>query len=283
MNQDQLKQAVAQAAVDLILPKLDDKSIVGVGTGSTANCFIDALAQHKGAFDGAVASSEATAARLKGHGIPVYELNTVSDLEFYVDGADESDEHLNLIKGGGAALTREKIVAAVASSEATAARLKGHGIPVYELNTVSDLEFYVDGADESDEHLNLIKGGGAALTREKIVAAVAKTFICIADASKLVPVLGEFPLPVEVIPMARSHVARELVKLGGDPVYREGVLTDNGNIILDVYNMQITNPVQLETQINAIVGVVTNGLFAARPADLLLLGTSEGVKTLRAE
>jgi ribose 5-phosphate isomerase A len=203
MTQDQLKQAVAQAAVDLILPKLDDKSIVGVGTGSTANCFIDALAQHKGAFDGAVASSEATAARLKGHGIPVYELNTVSDLEFYIDGADESDAHLNLI--------------------------------------------------------------------------------CIADASKLVPVLGAFPLPVEVIPMARSHVARQLVKLGGDPVYREGVLTDNGNIILDVHNLQITNPVELESQINAIVGVVTNGLFAARPADVLLLGTAEGVKTLRAE
>ena len=222
MTQDQLKQAVAQAAVDFILPKLDDKSVVGVGTGSTANCFIDALALHKGAFDGAVASSEATAARLK-----------------------------------------------------------GHGIPVYELNTVSDLEFYVDGADESDEQLNLIKGGGAALTREKIVAAVAKTFICIADASKLVPVLGAFPLPVEVIPMARSHVARELVKLGGDPVYREGVVTDNGNIIIDVFNMQITNPVELERQINNIVGVVTNGLFAARPADLLLLGTPEGVKTLR--
>ncbi|RMM67374.1 Ribose-5-phosphate isomerase A [Pseudomonas savastanoi pv. glycinea] len=221
MTQDQLKQAVAQAAVDFILPKLDDKSIVGVGTGSTANCFIDALAKHKAAFDGAVASSEATAARLK-----------------------------------------------------------GHGIPVYELNTVSDLEFYVDGADESDEHLNLIKGGGAALTREKIVAAVAKTFICIADGSKLVPVLGAFPLPVEVIPMARSHVARQLVKLGGDPVYREGVLTDNGNIIIDVHNMSITNPVELEAQINAIVGVVTNGLFAARPADLLLLGTTEGVKTL---
>ncbi len=164
MNQE----AVAQAAVDFILPKLDDKSIVGVGTGSTANCFIDALAKHKGAFDGAVASSEATAARLK-----------------------------------------------------------GHGIPVYELNTVSDLEFYVDGADESDEHLNLIKGGGAALTREKIVAAVAKTFICIADASKLVPVLGTFPLPVEVIPMARSHVARELVKLGGDPVYRATTATSS--------------------------------------------------------
>ena len=221
MNQDQLKQAVAQAAVDFILPQLDAKSVVGVGTGSTANCFIDALAQHKAEFDGAVASSEATAARLK-----------------------------------------------------------GHGIPVYELNAVSDLEFYVDGADESDEHLNLIKGGGAALTREKIVAAVARTFICIADASKLVPVLGSYPLPVEVIPMARSHVARELVKLGGDPVYREGVSTDNGNQILDVYNLSIVNPRELEAQINNIVGVVTNGLFAARPADLLLLGTADGVKTL---
>ncbi|WP_426151691.1 ribose-5-phosphate isomerase RpiA [Pseudomonas sp. DC3000-4b1] len=219
MNQDQLKQAVAQAAVDHILPSLNDKSIVGVGTGSTANLFIDALARHKGAFDGAVASSEATAARLK-----------------------------------------------------------GHGIPVYDLNTVGELEFYVDGTDESDERLHLIKGGGAALTREKIVAAVARQFICIADASKLVPVLGQFPLPVEVIPMARSHVARELVKLGGDPVYRDGVVTDNGNIILDVHNMHITDPVALENAINQIVGVVTNGLFAARPADLLLLGTAEGVK-----
>ncbi|WP_010485598.1 ribose-5-phosphate isomerase RpiA [Pseudomonas sp. S9] len=221
MTQDQLKQAVAQAAVDHILPKLDAKSIVGWGTGSTANSFIYALAKHKMEFDGAVASSEATAARLK-----------------------------------------------------------GHGIPVYELNTVSDLEFYVDGADESDERLNLIKGGGAALTREKIVAAVAKTFICIAGASKLVPVLGAFPLPVEVSPMARSHVARGRVKLGGDPGYREGVVTDNGNVILDVFNLQIVNPIELETRINAIVGVVTNGLFAARGADLLLLGTSEGVKSL---
>ena len=152
----------------------------------------------------------------------------------------------------------------------------------YQLAGVGDAdEGLGHGADESDAHLNLIKGGGAALTREKIVAAVAKTFICIADASKLVPVLGAFPLPVEVIPMARSHVARQLVKLGGDPVYREGVVTDNGNIILDVHNLQITNPVELESQINAIVGVVTNGLFAARPADLLLLGTSEGVKTLK--
>ena len=222
MTQDQLKQAVAQAAVDFIRPQLDSKSVIGVGTGSTANCFIDALAKHKMEFDGAVASSEATAQRLK-----------------------------------------------------------GHGIPVYELNTVADLEFYVDGCDESDEQLHLIKGGGAALTREKIVAAVARTFICIADGSKLVPVLGAFPLPVEVIPMARSHVARELVKLGGDPVYREGVVTDNGNVILDVFNLSIVNPVELESQINAIVGVVTNGLFAARSADLLLLGTADGVKTLR--
>ena len=220
MTQDQLKLAVAQAAVDHILPSLTDKSVVGVGTGSTANLFIDALARHKGAFDGEVASSEATATRLK-----------------------------------------------------------SHGIPVYDLNTVGELEFYVDGTDESDERLHLIKGGGAALTREKIVAAVARRFICIADASKLVPVLGQFPLPVEVVPMARSHVARELVKLGGDPVYREGVVTDNGNIILDVHNLHITDPVALETSINQIVGVVTNGLFAARPADLLLLGTSEGVKT----
>lgn len=221
MTQDQLKQAVAQAAVDHILPHLDSKSVIGVGTGSTANCFIDALARHKTEFDGAVASSEASAARLK-----------------------------------------------------------QHGIPVYELNVVSELEFYVDGADEANERLELIKGGGAALTREKIVAAVARQFICIADQSKLVPLLGSFPLPVEVIPMARSHVARELVKLGGDPVYREGVITDNGNVILDVHNLRIDSPADLEARINNIVGVVTNGLFAARPADLLLLGTADGVKSL---
>lgn len=222
MTQEQLKQAVAQAAVDFILPQLDNKSVIGVGTGSTANCFIEALARHKTEFDGAVASSEATATRLK-----------------------------------------------------------QHGIPVYELNTVSELEFYVDGADESNERLELIKGGGAALTREKIIAAVARTFVCIADQSKLVPLLGGFPLPVEVIPMARSHVARQLVKLGGDPVYREGVLTDNGNIIIDLHNLRIDSPLQLEERINNIVGVVSNGLFAARPADLLFLGTAEGVKTLR--
>lgn len=220
MTQDQLKQAVAQAAVDLILPQLTEKSIVGIGTGSTANFFIDLLAKHKMDFDGAVASSEATAARLK-----------------------------------------------------------GHGIPVYDLNSVQELEFYVDGADECNKYLELIKGGGAALTREKIVAAVAGTFVCIADESKRVDFLGAFPLPVEVIPMARSHVARELLKLGGDPVYREGVVTDNGNVILDVYNLQITNPRELEAKINNIVGVVTNGLFAARPADVLLLGTGKGVET----
>ena len=222
MNQDQLKQAVAQAAVDFIAPDLTPRSIVGVGTGSTANCFIDALAKLRHDFDGAVASSEATAARLK-----------------------------------------------------------SHGIPVYDLNSVHELEFYVDGADETDARLQLVKGGGGALTREKIVAAVARTFVCIADQSKLVERLGGYPLPVEVLPMARSHVARELVKLGGDPVYREGFVTDNGNVILDVHNLQISDAVALEREINNIVGVVTNGLFAARPADLLLLGTSEGVRSLR--
>jgi ribose 5-phosphate isomerase A len=222
MTQDEMKQAVGQAAVERLLPHLDANSIVGVGTGSTANCFIDALAKHKLAFDGAVASSEATAERLK-----------------------------------------------------------SHGIAVYDLNSVPQLDFYVDGADESNENLELIKGGGAALTREKIVAAVAKTFICIADGSKLVEQLGAFPLPVEVIPMARSHVARELVKLGGDPVYRDGVVTDNGNVILDVHNLMIGFAPELEGKINDIVGVVCNGLFAMRPADLLLLGTKDGVQTLK--
>lgn len=223
MTQDELKQAVGQAAVDYIQPKLELDSIVGVGTGSTANCFIDALAKIKHLFDGAVASSDATAERLK-----------------------------------------------------------GHGIPVYDLNTVDQLSVYVDGADESDHQLCLIKGGGAALTREKIVAACADEFICIADDSKLVDTMGQFPLPVEVIPMARSYVARELVKLGGSPEYRQGVVTDNGNHILDVHGLAITDPVALESSINAVVGVVTNGLFAARRADVLLLGTSEGVvsKTL---
>ena len=221
MTQDELKQAVAQAAVDYIQPKLELESIVGVGTGSTANYFIDQLAKIKHLFDGAVASSEATAQRLQ-----------------------------------------------------------SHDIPVYDLNSVSGMSFYVDGADESDHQLCLIKGGGAALTREKIVAACADEFICIADESKLVEVLGQFPLPVEVIPMARSHVARELLKLGGDPEHRTGVVTDNGNDIIDVRNLSIANPVELEAKINQIVGVVTNGLFAARRADILLLGTASGVETL---
>ncbi|WP_027707461.1 ribose-5-phosphate isomerase RpiA [Zooshikella ganghwensis] len=221
VNQDQLKQAVALAALEHIKPHIEQDSIIGIGTGSTANFFIDALATIKNQFDGAVASSEASAERLK-----------------------------------------------------------SHGIPVYDLNTVNSLEFYIDGADESNHQLQLIKGGGAALTREKIVAAVAKSFVCIADESKLVDVLGTFPLPVEVIPMARSHVAREIVKLGGDPQYREGVVTDNGNVILDVWNLSITSPRDLESQLNNIVGVVTNGIFALRPADVLLLGTQDGIKTI---
>jgi len=221
MTQDELKQAVAEAAIEYILPRLKADTIVGVGTGSTANLFIDELAKHKHRFDGTVASSEASTLRLK-----------------------------------------------------------GHGIPVYSLNAVNEVRVYIDGADESDHHLNLIKGGGAALTREKIVAACSDLFVCIADESKLVDVLGAFPLPIEVIPMARGHVARELVKLGGTPVYRENVITDNGNQILDIYNLDILDPVALEKSINNIVGVVTNGLFAARPADVLLLGTKDGIKTL---
>ncbi len=224
MNQDELKQAVGLAAVDYILPHLEEDSIIGVGTGSTANCFIDALAKHKQKFDGAVASSDATAQRLK-----------------------------------------------------------DHGITVYDLNAAGELEFYIDGCDETNEKLEVIKGGGAALTREKIVAASSKLFVCICDGSKWVNVLGEFPLPVEVIPMARSYVARELVKLGGDPVYRQGVVTDNGNVILDIHNMGIRSAIELEQRINDIVGVVTNGLFACRPADVLLMGTSEGVKTIKAK
>ena len=216
-SQDELKKRVAEAAIEYV----EVGTVIGIGTGSTANCFIDALAEIK-----------------------------------------------------------HKIEGTVASSEASAERLKGHGIPVYDLNAVNEISVYVDGADESNKYLHLIKGGGGALTREKIVAAVADKFICIADESKLVDMLGAFPLPVEVIPMARSYVARELVKLGGEPVYRDGFVTDNGNIILDVHNMEIMNPVELEGKLNSIVGVVTNGLFAQRPADVLLLGTQEGVKTL---
>jgi ribose 5-phosphate isomerase A len=224
MTQDEMKQAVAKAALDYIRPKLTSDAVIGVGTGSTANCFIDALADVKHLFDGAVASSEGTAERLK-----------------------------------------------------------GHGIPVYDLNSVGQLEVYVDGADEFDPYLNLIKGGGAALTREKIVAAASKEFVCIVDQTKKKDLLGGFPLPVEVIPMARSYVAREIVKLDGAPVYREGVVTDNGNEILDVHDLEIENPKELERLLNNVVGVVTNGLFANRGADIILMGTPEGVETIRLE
>ncbi|WOH39261.1 ribose-5-phosphate isomerase RpiA [Thalassotalea fonticola] len=217
MTQDEMKKAAAIKALEFV----EQDSIVGVGTGSTVNHFIDALAEIK-----------------------------------------------------------HTIVGAVSSSEASTERLKSYGIEVFDLNSVDDLSVYVDGADEITEHMHMIKGGGAALTREKIVAAVAKKFVCICDESKQVAVLGNFPLPVEVIPMARSYIARELVKLGGDPVYREGVITDNGNVILDVYNMQILNPVEMETKINALVGVVTNGLFANRGADVLVLGTPTGSKVI---
>ncbi|SEL34955.1 ribose-5-phosphate isomerase RpiA [Nitrosovibrio tenuis] len=217
MTQDEQKRAAAQAAIQHI----PAGSIVGVGTGSTANYFIDELAR-----------------------------------------------------------IRHKIEGAVASSEATAQRLGGHGIEVVDLNSVDILPVYIDGSDEITEHLHMIKGGGGALTREKIVAAVAKRFICIADQSKLVKILGKFPLPVEVIPMARSYVAREIIRLGGQPMLRQGFTTDNGNMILDVYGMQILNPVELETTLNQITGVVTNGLFARRGADLLLLGTDNGVRTM---
>ncbi|MFT5163045.1 MAG: ribose 5-phosphate isomerase A [Alteromonadaceae bacterium] len=215
ISQDEMKKAAAWAALKYV--KAD--SIVGVGTGSTVNHFIDALATVKGTIEGTVSSSVASTEKLKTLGIPVYDLNGVDELSIYVDGADE-------------------------------------------INATNDM----------------IKGGGAALTREKIIAAVAQTFICIVDDTKAVDVLGEFPLPVEVIPMARSYVARQIVKLGGDPVYRENVVTDNGNVILDVYNMRISQPKVLEKQFNNIVGVVTNGLFAQRNADIVITGTPDGPK-----
>ncbi len=215
-TQDELKQQVAIAAVAYV-----KEGIIGVGTGSTANFFIEELAKVKHKIDGAVASSEATAQRLR-----------------------------------------------------------AHGIEVFDLNAVDSLDIYVDGADEITEHLHMLKGGGGALTREKIVAAVAKQFICICDETKYVPVLGKFPLPVEVLPMAKSYVARELVKLGGQPKLRD-FTTDNGNVILDVWNLKIDDPVAMENKINQIVGVVTNGLFAARPANVLLLATADGVKTYK--
>ncbi|MGJ3495687.1 ribose-5-phosphate isomerase RpiA [Piscirickettsia salmonis] len=212
MKQDDLKQQVALKALEYVKPGM----WVGVGTGSTANFFIDSLAAIK-----------------------------------------------------------NKIEGTVASSEESAKRLKAHGIPVMDLNSAGEIDLYIDGADEVTEFKHMIKGGGAALTREKIVASASKQFICIVDESKKVPFLGKFPLPVEVIPMARSYIARELVKLGGRPVYREGVLTDNGNIILDVHDLQINEPNKLESQINQLAGVVCNGIFAAQAADVVLMGTSD--------
>lgn len=220
MTQDELKRDVARAAFEYVEGLLEDDTIVGVGTGSTANFFIAELGKIK-----------------------------------------------------------HRIAGTVASSDESARRLKELGIPVYDLNSAGVVNVYVDGADETNKHLQLIKGGGAALTREKIIAAVAEEFVCIADESKMVPTLGKFPLPVEVIPMARSYVARQIVLLEGDPVYREGCITDNGNHILDIYNLEILDPPALEQQINQITGVVTNGLFALRGADRLILGTSSGIKT----
>ena len=217
MNQDQMKKAAAEAAIEYV----ESGMIVGVGTGSTANHFIDLLAAIKDRIDGTVASSEASAQRLR-----------------------------------------------------------GHGIQVMDLNTAGQLPLYVDGADESNAELHLIKGGGGALTREKIVAAASDKFVCIADESKLVDVLGAFPLPVEVIPMARAYVARELTKLGGQPVLREGFTTDNGNVILDVHNLQISDPVAMEDHINQLPGVVTVGIFAQRPADVLILGSASGIRKI---
>ena len=218
MTQNELKQAVAREALKYVI----EDAVIGVGSGSTADFFIDELAKMK-----------------------------------------------------------HRIAGAVASSEKTAARLRGHGIQVLDLNSVNELPVYIDGADEITEHMHMIKGGGGALTREKIIAAVARKFVCIADESKLVSVLGEFPLPVEVIPMARGHAARQMVTLGGTPRLREGFTTDNGNIIIDVLGLKILNPPELEAKLNNIVGVVANGLFAHRGADVLLLGTKSGVRTMK--
>lgn len=214
MDQNEKKKAVARAAMDHVV----EDSYVGVGTGSTANFFIEMLAEIKGRIEGAVASSDET----------------------------------------------EK-------------RLKEHGIPVVPLNSVNELPVYVDGADECTKFLHLIKGGGGALTREKIVAAVADKFVCIVDDSKIVKTLGAFPLPIEVIPMARSYVAREIIKMGGKPELREGFTTDNGNLIIDIHHLVILNPVEIEERLNNIVGIVTNGLFAKRPADVVLVATDEGI------
>jgi len=217
MTQDEKKKKVAEAA----LAYVENDTIVGVGTGSTVNFFIECLASIKHRIDGAVSSSDAT----------------------------------------------EKL-------------LKQHNIPVLSLNSANDIPVYIDGADEATKHLHLIKGGGGALTREKIIAAVSKKFVCIIDETKMVDVLGTFPLPVEVIPMAQSYIAREITKLGGQPILREGFTTDNGNIILDVHNLSILKPVELEQELNSLAGVITNGLFAQRPADVLLIANDNGVKVL---
>jgi len=219
MNQNEMKKAVAEAAINYSIPKLSPNSILGIGTGSTANYFIDMLAEH-----------------------------------------------------------RSKFTATVASSEASAERLRSHGIKVVDLNAVDRIQIYVDGADETNPNLELIKGGGAALTREKIVASASDEFVCIVDESKWVKTLGSFPLPVEVIPMATNQVVIALKKLGGIPKVRANVVTDNGNLIVDLFDLKIDNPTKLETEINQIVGVVTNGLFASRPADILLMSTPNEVK-----
>ena len=219
MTQDELKQAVARAALDYV-----PGGIIGVGTGSTARLFIEALAGIK-----------------------------------------------------------ERIVGAVPSSEDTRRRLEGHGIRIFDLNEIESMPMYIDGADEINAEMHMIKGGGGALTREKIVSAVAEKFVCIADGSKYVEVLGRFPLPVEVIPMATAQISREIVRLGGRPILREGYVTDNGNRIIDVHGLQILDPVDLETRLNQLAGVVTSGLFARKPADVCLLGTEQGVITLRAD
>ena len=222
MTQEELKLEVAKEAFNYVESLIEPDTIIGVGTGSTANFFIE-------------------------------ELGKISS----------------------------KIEGAIASSEETARRLRSIGIPVFDLNAVGEVRIYVDGADEANQHLHLIKGGGAALTREKIIAAASKEFVCIADESKLVPVLGKFPLPVEVIPMSRSFVGRQIVKLGGDPVYREGCVTDNGNHIIDIFNMEITQPAAIEAELNQITGIVTNGLFAKRRADQLFVGTTSGTRIIK--
>jgi ribose 5-phosphate isomerase A len=221
VSQEALKAEAARAALDYVLPRLKRESVIGIGTGSTSNCFIDALAAHKGKFD-----------------------------------------------------------AAVASSEASAQRLRRHGIPVIDLNAANDIVVYVDGADEVNPARQMIKGGGAALTREKIVAASSREFVCIVDESKCVATLGRCPLPVEVIPMARGLVARGLVALGGQPVYREGVVTDNGNVVLDVYGLDLADPLSMEMRINNLVGAVCNGIFAAQAAHVVFVAGKAGIRRM---